>query len=260
MSISFDDACAAIRAAGAKHGDVVFSHHNIAFFGRIENCLDINDFARFWLDVFREVIGDAGTLIVPAFTYSFGSDKSEKVFDPVSSLPNTGAIGTYAALRGVGSRSLDPMLSVICLGSEQFDLAHEVGPVCFGANSIWERLFNRDALVCNLNLDSGSTYLHWIEREVGVEYRHDIAMRGIIRRDMITRPSEVIYTGRDIDDAYAVPSFSKFHRKCVEHEITTQVNLGRGQINSYRCQKVAEFTRGLLLEYPRLLTKAAENA
>jgi aminoglycoside 3-N-acetyltransferase len=246
MSISFDDACAAIRAAGAKHGDVVFSHHNIAFFGRIENCLDINDFAIFWLDVFREVIGEAGTLIVPAFTYSFGSDKGEKVFDPVSSLPNTGAIGTYAALRG--------------LGSEQFDLAHEVGPICFGANSIWERLFNRDALVCNLNLDSGSTYLHWIEREVGVEYRHDIAMRGSIRIDSITMASEVVYTGRDIDDASAAPSFSEFHRKCVEHEITTQVKLGRGQINSYRCQKVADFTRGLLLEYPRLLTKAAENA
>ena len=166
--INSNDVIHALRSAGVEPGMTVFSHSNIAFFGRVQNVFCMDFLVQFMLNCFREALGHDGTLVIPVFTYSFGSDKVEKVFDLQNTLSTTSAMGNWLITTGDGIRSADPMLSVVATGSKAKPLTADIDSTCFGKDSIWARLYAEDALICNLNLDSGSTYLHWVERELSL--------------------------------------------------------------------------------------------
>ncbi len=252
--ISRTDIIAALRAAGVEPGMTVFSHANIAFFGRVEGAAGMDDLIQIMLGCFAEVLGSDGTLVLPVFTYSFGSDKDAKVFDLQKSLSTTSGMGNWLITSGQGARSADPMLSVVATGGKAQALTADIGQVCFGPESIWARLHADDALICNLNLDSGSTYLHWVERERGVDYRSDIPMSGTIIDNGQRREATIIYSGRALDDPLAAPKFEAYHAACVAHGISRQVALGRGQIVAQRARAAKVFLDRRLADQPRLLT------
>jgi len=245
---------AALAEAGLEPGMTVFSHANIAFFGRVEGAATMEDLIAVMLGAFAEVLGPDGTLVLPAFTYSFGSDKAEKLFDVQNSLSTTSGMGNTLITQGTGLRSVDPMLSVVATGGQAATLCADVGPVCFGPDSIWARLHAADAMICNLNFDSGSTYLHWVERELGVPYRSDIPMAGTIVDRGVARAAQVVYSGRALDDPQAVPKFEAWHDACLAAGISRRVNLGRGQIVAQRARAARDFLAGQLADHPRLLT------
>jgi len=253
--ISSTDIGVALKDAGVVEGGVVFCHSNLAFFGQVKNCSNSNELADIFLSAFMDVLGPTGALIVPAFTYSFGSEKFEKVFDP--SLPAKGmsTIANRLIERGVGIRSLDPMLSVVGFGEKAYRIVKNVGNICYGPNSIWERLFEEDALICNLNFDSGSTFLHWVEREIGVTYRTDFELSGTILINEENIEKKMVYTGRHLDDMSATPSFQSFHTMCLREGITKKINLGRGQICSHSCGDVSRFLKKTIKVFPFILTQ-----
>lgn len=252
--ISRSDIVTALAAAGVEAGMTVFSHANIAFFGRVEGAGSMDDLIGIMLDCFEEVLGPDGTLVLPVFTYSFGSDKTHKVFDLQNSLSTTSGMGNWLITSARGARSADPMLSVVATGAGADRLTADIDPVCFGENSIWARLHADDALICNLNLDSGSTYLHWVERENGVSYRSDISMSGTIIDNGQSRLADVVYSGRALDDPLAVPKFEAYHAACIAQGISTQIPLGRGQIVAQHARAAKPFLESLLQDHPYLLT------
>lgn len=252
--ISRRDIIAGLRAAGVEPGMTVFSHANIAFFGRVEGVAGMDDLIRVMLDCFAEALGPDGTLVLPVFTYSFGADKVEKVFDLQNSLSTTSGMGNWLITTGNGARSADPMLSVVATGGRAEALTSDTGPVCFGPDSIWARLHDEDALICNLNLDSGSTFLHWVERERGVPYRSDIPMSGTIVDNGQPRAARIVYSGRALDDPQAVPKFEAYHAACIAQGISRRVPLGRGQIVAQRARAARVFLQRQLDAHPDFLT------
>lgn len=252
--IDSTDVIVALRSAGVEPGMTVFSHSNIAFFGRVQNVSCMDDLVQFMLNCFLEALGPDGTLVVPVFTYSFGSEKIEKSFDLQNSLSTTSAMGNWLITTGTGIRSADPMLSVVAMGSKAKPLTADIDSICFGKRSIWARLHAEDALICNLNLDSGSTYLHWVEREIGVSYRSDIPMAGTIVDNGQARESNITYTGRSLDDPLAVAKFEAYHAACVNHSVSTVVPLGRGQLVSQSARTAKTLLENLLTDHPFLLT------
>ena len=252
--ISKSDIVAALRASGIEPGMTVFSHSNIAFFGRVEGAGNMAELISIMLESFAEVLGTDGTLVLPVFTYSFGSDKKDKVFDLKNSLSNTSAMGNWLILSDNGVRSNDPMLSVVATGGKAEAMTSNIDPVCFGAESIWARLHADDAMICNLNLDSGSTYLHWVERENHVSYRSDIPMSGTVIDNGHSYMADIIYSGRALNDPLSVAKFEAYHAACIERGISLQVPLGRGQVVSQRTRSAKSFLEMLLLDQPYLLT------
>lgn len=252
--ITRSDIIAALVAAGVEPGMTVFSHANIAFFGRVEGGGSMDDLIPIMLSTFAEVLGPDGTLVLPVFTYSFGSDKIDKVFDRQHTLSTTSSMGNWLVAHGQGARSADPMLSVVASGGKAEALTADIDPICFGADSIWARLHADDALICNLNLDSGTTYLHWVERELGVPYRSDIAMSGTIIDHGQRRPAEVIYTGRALDDEGAVAKFEAYHATAINQGISRRVSLGRGQIVVQSARKAKALLAEQLAQNPHFLT------
>ena len=248
------DITAALRAAGVEPGMTVFSHANIAFFGKVEGAPSMENLIRVMLDCFAEALGPDGTIVLPVFTYSFGSDKDAKVFDLQNSRSTTSGMGNWLINSGTGLRSADPMLSVVAIGGKAEALIRDIDPVCFGAQSIWARLHDEDALICNLNLDSGSTYLHWIERNNSVSYRSDLPMAGWIIDKGQAREAEIVYYGRVLEDPQSTPKFEAYHAACIAHGISTQVSLGRGQIVAQRARVAKDFLESQLALHPYLLT------
>ncbi|MBW4651599.1 MAG: AAC(3) family N-acetyltransferase [Kaiparowitsia implicata GSE-PSE-MK54-09C] len=252
--ISRSDIVAALIQAGIQRGMTVFSHANIAFFGRIEGAASMDDLIGIMLGAFADALGPHGTLVLPVFTYSFGSDKAEKVFDVQRSLSTTSAMGNWLLTSGRGVRSADPMLSVVAIGGKAAELTGNIDPICFGSDSIWARLHADDAVICNLNIDSGSTYLHWVERELGVPYRFDIPMAGTTIEHGESRPTEIVYTGRSLTDGGSEARFEAYHEACLAHGISRQVSLGRGQIIMQSARRAKSFLAEQMVHSPRLLT------
>lgn len=244
----------ALRQAGVTPGRTVFSHANIAFFGPVEGARSMPDLVQVMLEAFSQALGDDGTLVLPVFTYSFGSDKTDKVFDLQHSLSTTSAMGNALVTGLAGCRSADPMLSVVAVGRRAAELTAGIDPICFGPDSIWARLHAEDALICNLNLDSGSTFLHWVERELGVPYRQDIPMSGTIIDQGVPRAATITYTGRALDDPQAAPRFEAFHRAALAQGVSRTVALGRGQIVAHDCRAARDLLARLIDRDPWVLT------
>lgn len=244
----------ALRAAGIESGMTVFCHSNIAFFGKVQGIINMNQLIEFTLNCFIDVLGKDGTLVLPTFTYSFGVNSRKKTFDIKNSLSTTSSLGNWLVIKGEGSRSQDPMLSVVAVGKKQKEITQNIDSVCFGKQSIWSRLYENDALICNLNLDSGSTYLHWVERELGVPYRKDIPMSGKIIADGNIRKANIIYTGRNLKDPLSKSRFETYHSESIKSGITKLIGLGRGQIVSQRTRAAKELFGNLLTDHPYLLT------
>lgn len=258
--ITQKDIVIALKDAGLEPGMTVFSHANIAFFGRVEGAASMDDLIRIMLGAFQTVLGPDGTLLLPVFTYSFGADKKEKVFNVQETLSTTSGMGNWLVTSGAGARSADPMLSVVATGGKAEELTSAIDPVCFGVDSIWARLHAEDGMICNLNLDAGSTFLHWVERELGVSYRSDIPMEGTIVENGNSRHAGVTYTGRDLKDPLASPRFEAYHRSCVEAHSCTVVGLGRGAIVSQSARTAFRHLQSLLEEHPFILTSRHPSA
>ena len=155
----------------------------------------------------------------------------------------------------MGYRSLDPMLSVVSIGEKSRQLTSNIDTHCFGSNSIWSRLYDEDALICNLNQDSGSTFLHWVERQYQVTYRKDISMSGHIFDGSYMQPCSIVYTGHDLNDSSSSASFSYYHKRCVEDGISKKTSLGRGQIVSQSTRSAKAYLYRLLDTHPSILTQ-----
>src|SRR4051795_11677478 len=74
----------ALREVGLREGDVVFCHSSVAMLGIPAEGLSEEAVGAAFGAAFAEVLGRDGTLVLPAFTYSY--TKGE-IFDPAATPP-----------------------------------------------------------------------------------------------------------------------------------------------------------------------------
>ena len=235
-----------LKQSDVEQGSTIFSHSNIAFFGAVENVSNMDELCDFMMDCILHVIGPKGTLVLPTFTYSFGSDSQIHLFDVKNSRTKTSALANWLMDKNIGQRSVDPMLSVLAVGAKAELLTKDTDNICFGPSSVWARLYMEDAKLCNFNLDSGSTFLHWVEREAGVDYRHDLKMTGKIINGDSNYEKTITYTGRNLECNDTVPCFESWHKECICNDISKVVSLGRGQIVTQNFRAAKHFLESLL--------------
>ena len=254
--ITFNEACNALERAGLQKGDVIFSHANFALFGRVETVSSADELFLFWMKVIRTVIGCNGTMVFPSFTYSFNSFGNTGVFDILKSFSNVSGMANYIMQSEKQySRSLDPMLSVVAVGEHAHFITNNIGIETFGEQSVWSRLYELDAKIVNFNIDGASTFLHWVERQAGINYRVNIPMTGTIIDNFGEKKQTTIeYFGRkDSDDHSTAENFQDYHRKAVQFEIVKRIKLGRGIINSSKSKDVTAFTLNQIELTPNFL-------
>lgn len=245
------------QAAGLVPGDVVFTHTNLALFGPIVGVSSAEDLYRFWLTLLSDFLEEDGVLVLPAFTYSFNSNDDKGYFD-LNQKPVFPGMSNYALTSKLKyARSMDPMLSVMCFGARAEEFVKDIDKNCFGVQSIWARLLANNAKLVNLNLDSASTFLHYVEYVAKVKYRSEILMTGKIKfEDETVSRSEIIYFGRSkLDDETTLENFKDYHLLATKMGINRRLKLGRGVINVSKFTEILEFTLHQIKKDPNFLIK-----
>jgi aminopeptidase-like protein/aminoglycoside N3'-acetyltransferase len=243
----------ALRAVGLKQGDVVFSHANVGFFGFPDAGHTAEAIFETIFGAFRAVIGEAGTLVVPTFTYSFAKNQ------PYNADESPSSMGIFAEmLRQLpeARRSWDPMFSVAAVGARAEELTADVPVECFGSGSFWDRFFKANGVICNLNFDAGSTFIHYVERCLDVPYRYDKFFPGVFEQNGETRRGCAIYFCQDLSNPDTVAAFEPFDALARERGVLRTAKAGRGAVVALTAADTYRLIEDALPQRPYLLTKA----
>lgn len=253
---SKEDLVAAFREAGLKTGQTVFSHSNIGFFGipAEGNSRQIAD--RTVQEAFLEVLGDAGTLVVPTFSYSFCKGE---VFDPDATPSTCGAWSEYIRTRPDAHRSLEPIFSVAAIGRLAEQLTTDVSSECFGSGSFWERFLKEDGIICNLNVWVISTFIHYVEKQLGVPYRYDKIFPGSFCVKGVTHQGSAVFFCQDSSNSDTRAATEIFDDLALARKMAVKIPVGRGHITAISSRDVETLITETLVTSPFFLTEAGRK-
>lgn len=249
----FDQIQKCLLDLGVKSGDILFIHSNIAFFGRplTSNRLLTSDTLchAFYEQIFN-VIGPQGTLIVPSYTYSFSNNQ---VYDANLPSVNMGLFSEWVRLSPLSVRSLDPFYSSSSIGARSHEATSLYSGNSFDEGSLFAWLLHNDAKILNLNLGFGSTFVHYVERCLNVDYRYDLTFTGTIRhRGVDSTVNHTIYV-RDLEDPTSEADFTRLRSLLSSHPYGRIEPLGRGFINCISCANLYSVISTLLSQDHRAL-------
>lgn len=154
-----------LRLAGIDAGDNVILHSSLRSLGAMRGGPDAV------VDAFMDVIGDAGNLMVPTFTYCLPAWKSEP-FDIRSTRSRTGAITEAVRNHPMALRSFHPTHSVAVLGPDaEAIVRNHMHATAIGLESPFGRMHERGAKIVMLGTrqDTNSS-LHYCEVHAAVPY------------------------------------------------------------------------------------------
>ena len=241
----------ALKTLGLKAGDTVFCHSNIGYFGIPEGTPSKETALQIFLSAFREVLTPSGTLVVPTFTYSFAH---KEIFDRKHSPSKCGIFAEMIRELPESIRSNDPMFSVAAIGARAQELTQDAPTECFGVGSFWDRFLKIRGVVCNLNFDAGSTFIHYVEKCLQVPYRYDKVFNGIIRDDGMDGPGQAIFFCRkDLNDSGTEAAFELFDRLSRQRGMARTEKVGRGAILAITAADTYRLIQETLPRYPDLL-------
>ena len=249
---SRSDLRSALSKLPLERGDIVFSHSNLGFFGRPEGITNSDQLCELFFEEIMAILGDKGTLVVPTFTYSF---PRKQVFDPLESASEMGIFAEWVRLHPDSIRSEDPCYSVAAIGGDASSLVSRVPQNSFGENSFFDRFYRIGGKVLNLNFDAGSTFVHYVERKLDVQYRFDKIFNGVTLKNGESYPrASTIWVRYLSDDALEFDS-KPFDKLTRETNLFHVVSLGRGQIGLISAQDTYKCISETLPKRPWFLTK-----
>ena len=165
---------------GFKEGDTILLTCDILkfliYFRKKNHDFDANKF----LDLFIEIIGKSGTLILNAFNWDFCNGKD---FDILKSPARTGSLSNIALKRNDFLRSKNPIYSFVSCGYHAKKISLMEHDSCFGFKSPFGFLIDINAKNLFINLDyknSGFTFLHVAEEYQKINYRYFKKFKGNI--------------------------------------------------------------------------------
>ena len=148
-----------------QQGDTVSVEMDIMVFGKLyDSTIPKKDFLDGIFSIFSALVGPSGHIVLPSFSYSWGMDKKEKIFD----IQNTpGKVGTFPEFfrKNINcSRTLDPMFSFLICGQRSEELA-SINKSSFGKGSVYEKMLNENAKLISFGLKQyDPTFVHYVEQ------------------------------------------------------------------------------------------------
>ena len=253
-SYTLDDFREGLRRSGLVRGSVVFCHANIGYFGVPDpRPASTSELCDSLLGCVLDVIGPEGTFVVPTFTYSFPQGR---VFDPAESPSGCGALAEHLRRLPGAVRSPDPCFSVAAIGAKAAILAGSASENSFDENGFFHRFLASDGIVCNWNLDAGSTFLHYVERRLRVPYRFDKTFRGEIVVGGKAVPTTSTIWVRYLSSDLTTASFEEFDRIARARGAFRTVSVGRGSIGTISARDTYAIAEETLRTRPWFLTRA----
>jgi aminoglycoside 3-N-acetyltransferase len=255
-SYSRQDISNALRSLPIGKGDVVFSHSNLAFFGKPEGNLSKNDICEMFFDAIMDVIGPNGTLVVPTFTYSFPNGED---FCVASTPSKMGMFAEWVRNHPNSGRSIDPSYSMAAIGGSVIRMLRQQPENSFDfIASSFARLCGVEAKVLNFNMGAASTLIHYIERFVDVPYRFDKTFSGtIIEKGVSLWIRNTIYV-RYLHPGL-VADFGAFNSMVKSSGMFRTARIGSGEVGVISASDTFDAVTDGLKEFPWFLTAAGKT-
>lgn len=171
--LTHNDLLAGFRQTTVKPGDTIIVHTSYKSLGSVEGG------AETVIDVMRDLVGDHGTVLFPAF--NFQSWTETHYFDILETPSKMGMITELARLRADTKRTPHPIYSFSVWGDRADDFAATEDVEAYGPNSAFALFHRINGTILSIGLDFNNTFSmhHYIEYKVGCDYRRVKEFSGI---------------------------------------------------------------------------------
>lgn len=148
-------------------------------------------FCNFFFEIFKKLIGKEGNIIFPTFSYSWGDNSKNKIFDVVKTLPQTNLFSEFL-LKQNAVRNFDPMFSFGVIGDSNFFFDKKCRS-SFGKRSVFEKIIQKKGKLIHLGIEKyDPTIVHYIENFFNdnikkLHYRYNKKFSGIINQNGIKK-------------------------------------------------------------------------
>jgi len=177
--LSFNNFCKKLILLGLKKNDLVFCHSNLGYFGMPEKIKDKNELCNFYFQGIFRVIGSSGTLVVPTFSNSFFE---KKIFLNDKTPSKMGIFSEWVRNRNDSLRSNDPNYSICAVGKEKKYFTKIDERSSFSNRSFFAKFHKKNGKILNFNF-SGTTFIHYYENLLKIDYRYNKSFSGIIKKN-----------------------------------------------------------------------------
>ena len=239
----------ALVKSGVTDGDCLFIHSNIGFFGIPDNCNNKDEACNLILNAILSVIGKKGTVVVPTYTYSFSSNE-DFLYNQKSVC---GMFSEFVRKNDQSERTIDPIFSVSALGYQAKSLTTNISNNSFDDNSFFSRFHSINGKICNFNLNAGSTFIHYIERLLNVNYRYDKEFSGNIIFNTKKYFKNWFIWVRDLNNQSTEANFHKMSLEATNNNLFKKISVGQGYLGTISSDLKFKFIKNKLKEDPDFL-------
>jgi aminoglycoside 3-N-acetyltransferase len=202
----------------------------------------------FVLDCLLEQLGQDGTVIVHAFSYSAANLGSIYVHESTPS--EVGPFTEYVRSLPNSRRSLHPMFSLAGVGRYAAEILDDAGKSGFGTASPFARLSRFDTCFLCLGADFTSvTYLHHLEHCYGCNHRFHKVLEGKVYRDGKLHPGPWLAYLR-FRGTNAVPDLSGVEPRLKAAGVLREATMGIGKCQAADLPDVDRICTAMLIENP----------
>jgi aminoglycoside 3-N-acetyltransferase len=167
----FHDLLAAYKAVGVQPGRLVYVTGNFGRPGHY-HIAGKTPLLQAHLAALQELHGPGGTIVVP--THSWSLIRTDIVFDPDTTVSETGPFTEYVRLQKGSVRQFHPYSSHTALGHEARRICGDTSRHVFGLHSPFDRMIEADALYVAVGqeMERSISLVHHVELMMGVPYRY----------------------------------------------------------------------------------------
>lgn len=242
----------AFKKIGLKKNDTVICHSNVFKFGLPKGGLTKKNIYKTIFKAFLEVISPSGTLIIPTFTYSFSRGET---YYPLKSKNVCGLFSEQFQNQKNIKNYLNPNQSFSVYGKQKNFFCLNPSLNSYDENSMWARLLKKNSKICNLNLNAGSTFIHYCERKIGINYRFDKTFKGLIKDRNINKKYISTLFVRKLNNKKNLPQFEIFTNIAKKKNFYKISKVGRGFVGLISCKDTYNLIKNEIKKNPFFLTE-----
>jgi aminoglycoside 3-N-acetyltransferase len=247
----------ALRSIGINPGSVVLVHSDAMVAAQFpdmptEQRLDL------LIEAIDAAVGGDGTLLMPAFSYSFTKGEA---FDLCHTPSTVGMVTERFRKQPHVRRTQDPIFSFSCRGPLAPELCAIPPGECFGAESVFATLHRLNACIVDLgcSLSRGGTFVHYVETAHHVDYRYSKVFSGSVISPGHNSECSVIYNVRDLTRK-SEADFSRLQKRLADERKLRSAEVGRSRIIAMTANDLFDTAWKMLDEDPiSLIAEGAQS-
>ena len=239
----------ALKNVDLEEGDIVLLHSDSTVLREITG-LNWAEVMNLLKDCFLTVLGDGGTLIVPTFNWDFCKG-NKYVHEKARS--QVGMFTNFILSDELSIRSFHPIYSFAGIGPATYNIFNSISKSSFGENSVFHKLHQNNAKIILFNYNLGTTFVHYVEQKLGVDYRYIKYFTGQVSRDGLEYQDTFDFYARYLDRDINV-SLKKLHKYLFKTGKMKRMNIkNRLNISMFTCEDVNDVIIEKIIESPYFL-------